>query len=356
MNNYTPFLKLKTNEVTALSEVDISLQYELTPFFDFPRDNKAMSEEKFITKAGKAQKSIAKHLKNIPSFYLDNFDIDSNLTIDGNSNYNYLLELFSNLPMIPVVGIDRNDAHINSVINAKKTSVLNGNQIAIRFTPEDFEEFELVADDIEDMLNEVIEMFEEVDIIFDCRVCINQNVNTLSLNIIDFIKKFTNTYEVNKIIITGSSIPASISDIISTDTEIEQIRNELSIFNIIFKTQSMQFNLFLGDYGVVSPNYSDINIKSSLMRTVTAPKILYPFEKKHFIIRGRGLQQYGNGQYNTLSKLLVSKHFYRGNTYSYGDNFLEEKSLNKGNQVTQSTILKPTINAHITYMLNDYTY
>lgn len=356
MNNYTPFLKLKTNEVTALSEVDISLQSELTPFFDFPRDNKTMSEDKFITKAGKAKKSIAKHLKNIPSFYLDNFDIDSNLTIDGDSNYKYLLELFSNLPMIPVVGIDRNDEHINSVINAKETGILNGNKIAIRFTPEDFEEYELVADDIEDMLNEVIKMFQEVDIIFDCRVCINQNVNTLSSNIIDFIKKFTDTYEVNKVIITGSSIPASIADIISTDTEIEQLRNELNIFNTVVNTPSMIFNLFLGDYGVVSPNYSDIDIKDSLMRTVTAPKILYPYDKKHFIIRGKGLQQYGNEQYNVLSKIITLKSFYRGKEYSYGDNFLEEKSLNIGNQVTQSSILKPTINAHITYMLNDYTY
>ena len=356
MNNYTPFLKLKTNEVTALSEVDISLQYELTPFFDFPRDSEDMSEDKFILKAGKAKKSIAKHLKNIPSFYLDNFDIDSTLTINGDSSYKYLLELFSNLPMIPVVGIDRNNEHIDSVIFAKEMGILNSNQIAIRFTPEDFEDFELVVDDIEDMLNEVLEMFEKIDIIFDCRICINQNVNTLSSNIIDFIKKFTNTYKVNKIIITGSSIPASIADIISTDTEVEQLRDELNIFNTVFNTPSMEFNLFLGDYGIVSPNYSDISIQSSLMRTVTAPKIIYSFDKKHFIIRGKGLQQYGNGQYNTLSQVVVLKHFYRGNTYSYGDNFLEEKSLNVGNQVTQSSILKPTINAHITYMLNDYTY
>ncbi len=95
MNNYTPFLKLKTNEVTALGEFDISLQSELTPFFDFPRDSDDMSEEKFIIKAGKAKKSVLKHLKNIPSFYLDNFDIDSSFTIDGDSNYKYLLELFN---------------------------------------------------------------------------------------------------------------------------------------------------------------------------------------------------------------------------------------------------------------------
>ncbi|MDD2791402.1 MAG: hypothetical protein PHU40_12165 [Sulfurimonas sp.] len=354
MNNYTPFLKLKTNEVTALSEVDKSLQSELTPFFDFPRDNEDMSEEKFIIKAGKAKKSVAKHLKNIPSFYLDNFDIDSSLTIDGDSNYKYLLELFSNLPIIPVVGIDRNDAHINSVIDAKETGVLNSNQIAVRFTPEDFEDFELVADDIEDMLDEVIGMFEKVDIIFDCRVCIEEDTNAISSNIIVFVTNFIEEYKINKIIVTGSSIPSSIGDVADKKDETEIQRKESNIHSKVAE----HFEIFFGDYTIVSPYYADINIPGSIMPNIMIPKTIYSYDTKHFIIRGGSIKKHPRSynQFNDQAQIIIRKPFYRGISYSFGDKFIEEKSRNIGKNVMPGTILKPTINAHITYMLKNYIY
>ena len=51
----------------------------------------------------------------------------------------------------------------------------------------------------------------------------------------------------------------------------------------------------------------------------------------------------------------MSNPFYRGHHYSFGDSFIEEKSRNTGSSVMPGTILKPTINAHMTYVLLDYT-
>lgn len=354
MNNYTPFLKLKANEVIAIKEIEASLLCQLTPFFDFPRDNEDMSEDKFILKAGKAKKSIAKHLKNIPSFYLDNFDIDSTLTINGDSSYKYLLELFSNLPMIPVVGIDRNNEHIDSVIFAKEMGILNSNQIAIRFTPEDFEDFELIADDIEDMLDKVIGMFEKVDIVFDCRVCIEEDTDVISSNVITFVTSFMEEYEVNKIIVTGSSIPSSIGDVADKKDETEIQRKESDIHAKVAE----HFEIFFGDYTVVSPYYTDLDLPRSILPNIMIPKTIYSYETKHFIIRGGAIKTHPRGynQFNDQAQIIISKPFYRGINYSFGDKFIEEKSRNIGKNVMPGTILKPTINAHITYMLNDYTY
>jgi hypothetical protein len=356
MNNYTPFLKLKSNEIIAIEELDTATQNNLVPFFDFPKNKEAFTEAKFITKVQRMKNSATKHLKNISRFYLDNFDIDSTLYIKGEYNLSYLLQEFKDLSIIPVVGIDRTYEHIQSVINAKDSSLIDSEHLAVRFTVSDFEDFELISDDIIDMLEEVMSKFNAIDLILDCRVCINLSEATLSSNIISFIKQFISTYPTNKIIVTGSSIPASISEVLSTSSEVEHPRNELSIFNVVLAGLDTSSNLFLGDYAMVSPDYSDIDIADELIRTITAAKIIYTFDNHHFIIRGKGLQHYGNGQYNDLAAIIVSKIFYRGETYSFGDNYLKEKSLGMGSQVLPGTIIKPSINTHIKYMMNDYIY
>lgn len=356
MSRYIPFLKLKSNEIMAIKELDESEKSEIIPFFDLPKSSDVMSEEELQTKIDRSVNSLNRHLNNISNIYLDNYDIDSTITINDESNYKYLLEKSSELPIIPVIGIDRDIEHINTVINAKNEGIISSNVVALRLTEEDFEDFSLVEEDLEDLLENVNDIFNNLDLILDCRVCQENNVHSLTTNIVEFVNSFSSNYSINRLIITGSSIPASIGDIINPNNEIEQNRYELNIFNSSFTQLENNFNVILGDYTIVSPNYSDIDISGNLMRTVTAPKVLYSFEDKHFIIRGRGLQQYGNSQYNDLARIITLKNFYRGEDYSYGDDFLKEKSLNQGNQVTPSSILKPTINAHITYMLTDYTY
>ena len=46
MNNYTPFLKLKSNEIMAFKELEASLKVACVPFFDIPKDDQ-LSEDEF---------------------------------------------------------------------------------------------------------------------------------------------------------------------------------------------------------------------------------------------------------------------------------------------------------------------
>ena len=49
MNNYTPFLKLKSNEIMAFKELEASLKVACVPFFDIPKDDQ-LSEDEFKNK------------------------------------------------------------------------------------------------------------------------------------------------------------------------------------------------------------------------------------------------------------------------------------------------------------------
>ncbi len=354
MNNYTPFLKLKGNEVMALKELDTSLQQQLIPFFDIPKDNN-LTEDELKSKITKLHKKVTTHLKHIPKLYLDNFDLDSRLTIDGESSYKYILEKFHDLPIIPVIGIDRTIEHMTSVLDAKTAGIIKENRLAIRLTYEDFENFDLVEDDIEEMLEDVMDQFDEIELIFDSRITAEHNIPHLATQILDFIAKFSSKYELYKVIITGSSIPSSIADILSTEDNITINRHELSLSSMVATSKP---DIYIGDYTIVSPNYSDVTLPGNVMYNVMTPKTVYSYEDKHFVIRGGALKTHpdGTSQFNEQARVIVAKSFFRGAGYSFGDNFIEEKSRNIGSSVMPGTVLKPTINAHITYMLVDYTY
>jgi len=355
MNKYIPFLKLKSNEILAIKEIEKKIRREVVPFFDFPRKDE-YTEDSFKKTTERLARSVKKHLGAIACFYLDNFDIDSHLEIEGVNNYAYLLKAFKDLNFIPVVSIDRCEKHVSAVCDAKSSGALESEIFALRLVPEDFESFNVIVEEIEDNLGEVFDIFDDVDLILDCRVCLDQNIDHLTEKIISFAKSFSKSYPIRKLIVTGSSIPASIREVAGVESEIKLPRAELEIFNRVSTAISAMFSVVLGDYGVVSPNYSDLNIIPEAMLNVTAPKIIYAFENNHYIIRGGAIKTHKRGfyQYFDLAEILVAKDFYRGKEYSFGDRFLEEKSCGIGSCVTPSTILKPALNAHITFMLKDY--
>ena len=58
MNNYIPFLKLKSNEILAIKELEAELQEEITPFFDFPQKKENFTEDTFKNTTGTMVPSV----------------------------------------------------------------------------------------------------------------------------------------------------------------------------------------------------------------------------------------------------------------------------------------------------------
>jgi len=353
-NKYVPFLKLKVNEIGALSELHSDIKGKLTPFFDLPK-NANDDSEKFSITVQKAAKSVVKNLGDFESIYLDNYDIDDSLIINGIDNYSFVIESFKDVNFIPVIGIDRKPGHNKAVFEGRKNGLIKSSIVAIRLQKDDFSTFELIEDEIEALFDEGEGLFESWDLVLDNRLCLNVDVAKRADELTRFIEKVSGDYYFRKIIVSGSSIPSSIAEIIKTESEVTHQRTELAIFDIVEKNMEID-NLFLGDYTVVSPLYSDLDIIKEALRNVTAPKITYSYQNLHFIMRGGSLKRHARGafQYNDIAVTLLTKPFFRPRTYSFGEQFLVDKSKFLGKQVTPSSILKPTINAHITYMSRDF--
>lgn len=349
--SYIPFLKFKSNEVAAIKALDISFQQTLIPFFDFPHKDD-MNEGEFISMVTGLYRKYELNLNKLPEFYLDNYDISDLIKVESEDNYKFIIEKFINSPFIPVVGLDRVPERNQIVFDS--SSEINSNTVAVRLTYEDLD-YDLMRDDIEDLLNDCYDNFEKVDLIIDNRICRGVDVNERASLITDFINKIVGDNFFNRIVVAGSIITASIKDMLNTGQEKVFDRTEVKIFK---KVKESHQEIYLGDYTVISPNYSDIKISGELMSKVTAPKIFYAFDERLLVLRGNALETDARGyeQYNDLLLKVVSQSFYRQNN-SFGDIFAYEKAHNLCNvKVTPSTIPKPLINLHITFMLKNFIF
>lgn len=351
MSKYIPFLKLKSNEIIAINELNTSVLNKITPFFDYPRSSKLPTNAQFEQTTKRLSKSLLKHIGLDKELYFDNFDLIDDLNINGVHNYYFFLQSLSDHNIIPVLGIDRTDKHSLAVEQALNDQHISSNVIAFRILPQDFDNYAVFQGEIEETLEDVIEKFENIDLIFDCRLCTTLNPEKTAKDIVQFAEKFINDYETRRIIVTGSSIPASIGEILHTNSSCAIDRNELNIFKKV-QGEKEELNFIFGDYTTVSPYYSDFNIDPKILQNIIAAKISYSFDDKHYFIRGGSIKANGLQQYSTLADDLCNKPFYRGSSYSTGDNYFEAKKLKQGNNCTPSTIIKPSVVSHITYMVN----
>ncbi|WP_439146514.1 beta family protein [Vibrio sp.] len=349
--SYIPFLKFKVNEVAAIKELSLAHKKVLTPFFDLPRRDEM--DEACLTKIINAlHRKYEINLTVLPAFYIDNFDIDDSIEIDGDDNYGYLLNIFNDTPIIPVVGIDRTERRNNVVFEWSKDIDTDTDTVALRITSDDLD-YLLAEDEIGELLDNCNDNFSYVHLIIDNRMCNGVDIEERANEVIEFISDITNDYKFDKIIVTGSSIPASIRDLLEPGKTETFSRSEIELYRQVKK--SHEFTR-LGDYTTVSPNYSDIKVQGEIMRKITAPKIIYSFDDSMHVMRGYALETHprGNKQYNDLSGLLIAKKFYRTQNYSFGDKYIYEKAYSIGKDATPSTIPKALVNLHIMYMLNDF--
>ena len=353
MPKYIPFLKAKANEFGAIKALGNAQKEVIAPFFDLPlkKDMTAAVLKKVID--GAARK-FALNMKGIPEYFVDDYDIPDNLIINGKQGYEYFAErMFAEgLNFNPVVGIDRSAARQSCIFSAAIRNITKNCRVALRVTADDLNDYRLVRSDILNLIRQGEGIYERWVLVIDNRVCLGVDPATRATQIANFCSAAYADHAYEGIVITGLSLPPVIGDILATNNEIHLPRNEVGIYNLTASFISGA-KIFFGDYTVVSPDYSDSDIEPQNMLNVTAPKVVYSYNHNHYIVRGGSLKSHPRGfkQYNDIAARIVAQPFFRHN-FSAGDLFLADKALGNGSTVMPGSILKPTINSHITYMIS----
>jgi hypothetical protein len=348
MIRYIPFLKAKRGELTAMGELSPEVKKAICPFFDFPRRKAKYDSETYAVIAQSIAVSLKKHWGSDADFYFDDLDIDQRLTVKGEHQYAYVLKALQNLQVIPVVALDRIQ-HNDAVAQLKRGSEIASAVVAFRADQSDFEDFDVNEDQIDYDLANVFAQFEAIDLILDCRLCTGINVSEIAQQIATFARKFCNVYhKVRRVIVTGSSLPASIGDVLSVASTEVVARRELAI---ISRARDLsEFELVAGDYTTVSPFYSDADLDPKIMQNVMTPRLIYPFNQSYYVTRGVSMKSGGYGQYVGLTLELCGQDFFRSG-HSTGEDYFYEKSQRIGKNATNGTVVKPSVVAHVTYMV-----
>jgi hypothetical protein len=157
--DYTPFLKLKVNEIAALNALPLEDKRRLSPFFDLPRKD-VLTSQSLKALIDTAYRKYEINLTALPFFYLDNYDINDDILVGGDNCYLYALEVFSNANVIPVVGIDRSARRNEVVVLAKKNNLVQNDTVALRIGSEDIVSYKLVEEELLDLLGELNKYFK----------------------------------------------------------------------------------------------------------------------------------------------------------------------------------------------------
>jgi hypothetical protein len=348
MIRYVPFLKAKRGELTAMSELAPEVKGAICPFFDFPRKKAKYVSPTYADTAQSIATSLEKNWGNDAEFYFDDLDIDQTLIVGGEHQYAYMLKTLNELQVIPVVALDR-ISHNAAVASLKSNGDISSTTVAFRADRGDFEDFDSNRDQIDYDLGNVFKEFEAIDLILDCRLCTGINVLEAAQQIATFARKFCNVYDnVRRVIATGSSIPASIGDVIDMDSTEIVARCELAITARARELSDMQ--LVTGDYTTVSPFYSDTNLDPRILQNVMTARLIYPFDDSYYVARGVTMKAGGYEQYVGLTSDLCGQGFFRSGN-STGEDYFYEKSQGIGKNATNGTVVKPSVVAHITYMV-----
>lgn len=349
---YVPFLKAKVNEFGALKALAENHKEVLVPFIDIPMKT-GLEEPTLRSGIETVYSKVLGNLKGYSGCFIDNFDIPDAITINGVDAYQYVIDQFAGYNFHPVVGLDRSPQRNALVFKAKAGGDIVSSRIAIRLQPDDFSHYSLVRQDILNLLAMGAGLFHEWVLVLDNRICSKCNADQRGAEIASFIQSALQDFNYSSIVVAGSSVPSSIADVISVKRELILERRELDIYSVVRGSVNYE-NLVFGDYTIVSPNYSDLVIIPEILRNIMAPKILYSYDGVHYIARGGALKTdpRSDYQYNDMAQILIGKPFYRGPAFSSGDKYIYEKAASIGKLVTASSVLNPTINAHMTYMLS----
>ena len=348
-SKYIPFLKFKMNEVYALSYLDDELKVGLSVFFDLPNElpskshnngiNSFSPEELLEFKTETLKKKIETQKKYLTTkldflddIFIDNYDIDPLVKVDGKTyNYQTIINEFSPLGMIPVCGVDdRVPEHLDCVIASAKAGMFLKNKVAIRLTESAFEDYEFIEYDFEDCLAKLEATFEKIILIFDLRVV--EDAESSSKYLIDFIDNL-DLDKFERIIVSGSTIPKVITQLIETKQNKVVERKEVLVFK---KLKEKNIQVDYGDYTCVSPETSFLDIYIETIQSYMTGKIFYPYSHHFYVTRSgktRGLRE----PFKPLLDEIVQKSFYRKKDYSFGDKYIHEKQPT-GSSVTSSTI------------------
>jgi hypothetical protein len=352
-NHYVPVVRWKRGEQKALELLENSLKNFITPLIEIPPI--PWDFEKELPK-----KLIDEHLNGIgmqvkkawnyeSPVFIDAFQVcieDDESMEGGQHPIEFIVEQI-NLEggkAIPVVN-NRYGANYHRAVK----NVVDRYDMGFCLRIKDDE-----LDDIIEIINWVKKYFnpklKDIDLFIDCEYIDPKYESRMARLISGSITLIPNLSEWRTFTICGTSFPDNLGEI-PTGTDGSFRRSEWHIYKKILDANFERYPSF-ADYIISNPSYTEIDPRVMQM----AANVRYTAEDDFLIFRGysiRSPKHNGWGQTANITKRIVAHSQYSGKTFSYGDEYIYNCSINKESSGNAETWRRVGTNHHLTLIINE---
>lgn len=322
---YYIFLKTKRGDFNTIKTLNAD-NIGIVPVFDLTAKVAGNTSPDILKKQDDFCQNIRKFWQQDRLFYIDHNDIALTLRHKNGDHpygfYSNLLALGFNLGL--VTGIDRDDDYQSEVMNIL-TSFKNV-KVLIRLHIEDISAIRITMPDIMDLYAKLIKKTEYVDFVIDSRIVTIGDIKSYAKKIEKFVNEIENKKIDSLVITTSSSFPASINNYVSTGSIELLPLLEIKLWEMISNIKTNYVSLTYGDYGVVSPDFMEIETTSGKGIPIV-PKITYTFGSNYVVSRGKKTSQHPRGykQYKDMANYFISLNNFRKD-FSFGEKYIERIS------------------------------
>lgn len=346
--HYVPVLRWKEAERGALSQLDLHDLDHVTPLIELVPENFVQNKKRLSNEV--AMYWVAGELMQCwgeRPIYLDLLNLPPALIPRPESCLALLAGHigFSQFSLIPVTGLHRTSSYNIAVRNMAEKM----NQGAcLRLTLAD-----LRAPTLDQYVSDLISLLglkqQEMDLLVDC-----ETIDTSLLEVNSLCRLVPGVEEWRNFIVTGGAFPKDLS--VYRKNERHSIpRLEWISWRDQAISPSPDTRL---------PNFSDYTIQYARYsarrpgRMSYSASIRYTFEDSWILMRGENVFRKGGPgfhQYPDLAIMLCDLPQYCGESYSNGDRYIKEVSLQTTETGAASQWLQAGINHHITYVVRQIT-
>ena len=346
---YVPALRWRMAEYQALMRLAAKAKDRVVPYITIP-------EQEFDFDSWQPKKTIHEHVHPFvaryeakcgarPAWIGVHQSIADGTMNDGRDILTYVFDGLRKFDAkaVPLIRLDAEGRLSNSVAAIIKQD-RQGVAIVVRL--EDLMK--------KDAFARVVAMFRslrvnenEVDLIIDLGEPNFEPYETFSAALIVALRRLGDLSRFRNFVLVGTAIPETFKDVAKGQDELP--RHDWLFFQMLLsKLPSGIRRPNYGDYTIVHPNFTPQDMR----KIKSAGKIVYTTGKSWWVRKGTAFR--GNeGQMHEHCAVLVGSGAFKGNDYSYGDDYIGKCAIKKAPPSNLTRWKDVAINHHIMHVLDD---
>ena len=344
---YVPIVKSKQSEMLGLHHLESPIKQRIFPLVDLAAPSKEKDKADAIKYVERNVKGLSRYLNGFSNVMLDSSEMDTGIRVaKGHHPLHEAASLLqeAGIRVIPVVGLSRDESHFDA---AKSIAKKNGEKIvSVRLDDYDLDTPSESAIRLIKLMQGTLRDFQ-IYLLYDFRDVFGKDSAALASRAAAITAKLNDIQPIATIV-AGCGIPERMAQAVPSRSAGYIPRDEIEIWLQYQKTVTSGHPIIPGDYTTVTPDHAELDWR--IIRKTAGPKIVYTLEDQWFVIRGGAFESHplGHAQYFELAKSVTRLPEYPGGKFSYGDQYISEKSRKQGKCGSAGTWITACVNRHIT--------